>query len=338
MVVYIITGRAHAQSSGSSATAEQLFNEARELAKADKWAEACLKFEASLRYDPVLGTRLNLAACYEHIGKLASAWGLYRESMDLAKRLGDVKRHDFAQKQASALEPRLAKLTITAPAKPPAGFVVTRDGAMIDAGALGSALYVDAGMHEITASAPGFEAFTQNITLVESKTETLAIPGLKAAPVQRPDLSKPLTGKHVATTEPVVVPPPNDGHTATNDPAVARSSTRKYIAIGTGAVGAVTISIGFLFGVKANSTFGAAKELCANLVCAPLDYNKGKQLINDTRSNATISTLSVAAGSAAIVASIVMILTTPSTREHVITRVSLVTSSHGVGLAIIGGF
>jgi uncharacterized ferredoxin-like protein len=100
----------------------------------------------------------------------------------------------------------------------------------------------------------------------------------------------------------------------------------------------VTVSIGLLFGVKANSTFGDAKELCVNLACAPLDYNKGKQLINDTRSNATISTLSVAVGSAAIVASIVMILTTPNAREHVTTRVSPVTSDHGVGLAIIGGF
>ena len=102
LVMAIVAGQAHAQApqGSSSALAEQLFNQARDLVKANKWAEACPKFEASLRYDPVLGTRLNLATCYEHIGKLAKAWGLYRESIDAAKKAGDTKRADYAQKQA----------------------------------------------------------------------------------------------------------------------------------------------------------------------------------------------------------------------------------------------
>src|SRR4051795_1100570 len=109
LVLALGVGRAHAQPSpegSSSALAEQLFNQGRDLIKANNWADACPKFEASLRYDPVLGTRLNLASCYEHIGKLASAWGLYRESIELAKKAGDNKRAEYAQKQAGALEPR----------------------------------------------------------------------------------------------------------------------------------------------------------------------------------------------------------------------------------------
>src|SRR5215510_3468909 len=141
-VMLISAGHAHAQSSDSGSIAEQLFNQARDLAKAKRWAEACSKFEASLRYDPALGTRLNLATCYEHLGKLASAWSVYRESIDLARKLGDTKRRDYARNQAAALEPRLARLAIAAPARPPAGFVVTRDGTQIDPGALGIALYV----------------------------------------------------------------------------------------------------------------------------------------------------------------------------------------------------
>ena len=92
MVMWVVGGRAHAQPGASSTIAEQLFNQARDLAKANQWVEACPKFEASLRYDPVLGTQLNLATCYEHIGKLASAWGLYREATELANKAGDAKR------------------------------------------------------------------------------------------------------------------------------------------------------------------------------------------------------------------------------------------------------
>ena len=91
-------GVSHAQAQtpeGNATLAEQLFNQGRDLVKANQWADACPKFEASLRYDPVLGTRLNLATCYEHIGKLASAWGLYRESI---ARLGRTRlRVDLAR-------------------------------------------------------------------------------------------------------------------------------------------------------------------------------------------------------------------------------------------------
>ena len=47
MLVSGLVGRAHAQSADSSALAEQLFNQARDLVKANKWAEACPRFQAA---------------------------------------------------------------------------------------------------------------------------------------------------------------------------------------------------------------------------------------------------------------------------------------------------
>src|SRR4051812_17855482 len=144
-----------AQPSDTTSLAQQLFNQGRELAKNNDWAAACPKFEASLRYDPALGTRLNLATCYEKVGKIASAWGIYRDAAELAGKAGDPKRRDYALKQAVALEKRLPRLTITASAQT-AGLAVTRDGVPIDPSAFGTPLYVDPGSHEIKASAPGF--------------------------------------------------------------------------------------------------------------------------------------------------------------------------------------
>ena len=326
LVVSVVVEHAYAQSpspsGNSSALAEQLFNQARDLTKANQWAEACPKFEASLRYDPVLGTRLNLATCYEHIGKLASAWGLYRESIELARKAGDVKRADYAQKQATALEPRLPKLAISAPANPPAGFTVKRDDTPIDAGGLGVALYVDPGTHQITASAPGFEPFAVTVTLVEGKTETLAIPNLAAQPAT--DLSKPSIEHHVDATEPMVPP----------------SRTRTYVAIGVGAAGVAAVGVGLVFGAKANSTYSDAKALCdPNLVCSsPADYDKAKGLMSDARSRATTSTVLVVAGGAAIVAGAIVFLTAPHAREQASARIIPVTHDHGAGLAIMGKF
>jgi hypothetical protein len=376
IVVSIMAGRAHAQSSDVSGIAEQLFDQARELAKANRWAEACPKFEASLRYDPVLGTRLNLATCYEHIGKIASAWSLYRESINFAKKAGDVKRRNYAQQQAAALEPRLPKLAISAPAMPPAGFVVKRDGTPIDAGALGVALYVDPGTHEITASAPGFEAFTQTVTLTDGKAKTVAIPNLTAIPGPKPDLPSPPVDNHVVATEPVAAPsspahenvgitepvpttlpkPPVKNHVVTTEPMVEPSSparknigiaepvlttsaTRKYIALGIGATGVAAVGVGFLFGAKASATFNDLKALCgASLVCDPADYDKGTQLMRDARSTATLSTVLVAAGGAAIVASAIVFLTRPHPQERATARIVPMTHARGAGLAIMGRF
>lgn len=323
MVVFAVAGRVQAQPGDSSATAERLFNEARELVKVNRWAEACPKFEASLRADPALGTRLNLASCYEHLGQLAHAWSLYRESFGLADKAGDAERRDFAQAQADALEPRLARLAISAPADPPAGFSVTRDGAALDASALGSAVYVDPGRHEIVASAPGSAAFTKVVTVAAGKTETLAIPRLSSAPAPS-DAAKPPIPATAASVEPVANP----------------SQTRAYAAVGLGAAGIATVGVGLLFGANARSQLHEAKLLCGDqLVCeGDATTRLAQQLIHDARTNATASTVLVAAGCAAIVGGAILFVMRPSASERRATAVVPVAHDRGAGLAIIGRF
>lgn len=316
IVLSAIAGRAAAQ---SKTIAEQLFNEARDLAKAGKWAESCPKFEASFKQDPALGTRLNLATCYEHIGKLASAWGLYRESADLAGKAGDAKRSDYAQKQALVLEPRLPKLAITPPPKPPTGLTVQRDGAPVNVGELGLALYIDPGVHEVTASAPGFETFSQNITLVEGKTETLAIPDLTANLEQAKPIANP--EQPVVDTIPV-------------------SPTRVYVGLGIGGAGLVAVGVGLVIGSQAISANNKAKKLCGdNLVCSAENFDEGKKLIDDGRSKATISTVLVIAGGAAVAAGVVVYLTAPRARErNAAARLVPVIHETGAGIGLAGAF
>jgi hypothetical protein len=332
IIMLSVAGPVHAQSRESSTIAEQLFNDGRDLVKADRWAEACPKFEASLHYDPVLGTRLNLAMCYERVGKLASAWGLYRESMLLAKKAGDTKRARYAQKQAAALEPRLPRLAISAPANPPDGFVVKRDGTPIDPGAQGVALFVDPGAHEITAAAPGFEPFARTIASVEGKAETVAIPELERIPAPPVAAAEPPRAPPRAPAEKRVVAAP-----AVAVPAPSR--TRTYVALGVATAGAAALGVGLVFGAKARSTYGDAETLCgADLVCDPADYDKGRRLVRDARSTATVSTVLVAAGSAAVVTAAVLWLTAPRSRERTAARIVPVVGDRGAGIAAVGSF
>src|SRR4051812_29728499 len=59
-----------AQSAG--AQAEAMFREGRTLLAAGKIAEACAAFEASHKLEPAMSTLMNLAACRERNGQLAT--------------------------------------------------------------------------------------------------------------------------------------------------------------------------------------------------------------------------------------------------------------------------
>ncbi len=316
-VISVVAVRADAQ---SSAIAEQLFNEARELGKQGKWDEACPKFEASLKQDPALGTRLNLANCLERIGKLASAWGIYKDAATFARKSNDAKRADYADKQALLLEPRLPKLTITAPAAPPAGLTVQRDGAPVTSAELGLALYVDPGEHEVTASAPGFVPSSQKITLVEGKTETIVIPDLAPAP------EEPKPEEPIATPVGPETPP--------------TSSARTWIGLGVGAGGLVAVGVGLVFGKLAMSANDDAKELCGpELQCSAQNFARGKELVEDGRSKATLSTALVIGGGVAIAAGVVLFLTAPkATETQPSARIVPVVDSSGAGIGLAGSF
>src|SRR5215471_10148564 len=68
------TPRAAAQvSTEDRVAAESLFTDARRLMQAGDYEHACPKLEASRRLEPALGTTLNLADCYDKLGRTASA-------------------------------------------------------------------------------------------------------------------------------------------------------------------------------------------------------------------------------------------------------------------------
>jgi len=168
-----------AQPPTAEALAEQLFQEGRALVRTGNYADACPRFEASLRHDPALGTRLNLADCYEHVGKLASAWALYRESADIARKADDDARRKFASDHVAALGPRLPRLVIQVASTAGAtGFAVTRDGVTVDPSLFGVATFVDPGDHEVVASAIGYEPHILRVAVAERQIATIAVPVL----------------------------------------------------------------------------------------------------------------------------------------------------------------
>src|SRR6266542_5267230 len=130
---FALCSSAHAQNSpGDSASAQGLFDQAKKLMTQGKYSEACPKLEESQRLDPGSGTLLNMGDCYEHEGKIATAWARFLEAAAAAKAAGNVERERVSRERAAALSSKVAHLLINvAAANGPAGVEVKRDGAAV---------------------------------------------------------------------------------------------------------------------------------------------------------------------------------------------------------------
>jgi hypothetical protein len=175
-------GTARAQAA-DTALAESLFQEGKRLMNEGKPAEACPKLAESYRLDPGLGTLLNLATCHEAEGKIATAWAEFNEALSRAKREADTARADFAAARVSALAPRLSRVVVTvSPEANLPGLEVTLNGSRIAPAAWGLPVPVDPGTHEIAATAPGKQRWSERRPAPrEAQTETVRIPLLKDA-------------------------------------------------------------------------------------------------------------------------------------------------------------
>src|SRR6185369_12730876 len=147
-----------ADAQSSTAQAETLFRQGKDLMAHGRIAEACAAFDASQKLDPTIATLLNQAACREKNGQLATAWGLFLDAERQSRVAGDEatrQLHQVATDHAAKLEPRLSTLTITVPVENRVGGLeILRNNELVDPGAWNKALPVDGGSYQITARAP----------------------------------------------------------------------------------------------------------------------------------------------------------------------------------------
>lgn len=215
------------------AAAQTLFDEARQLTTTGKYADACPKFVESKRLDPSMGTKFYLADCFEHVGKLASAWTYYLEAADAAKAGGQSERAKFAEERAEALRPRLAKLAIKVPdaVRAVPGLSILRDGTAVGEVQWGSAIPIDLGAHVVTASAPQRKS-------VELKVEATAEGSVVEVIVPALDPAAPPPAPKAQPAPPPPPPPPT-------------SSGRRTAGFVVGAVGIAGLAVGAGLGVVA---------------------------------------------------------------------------------------
>jgi hypothetical protein len=268
-----VASPAFAQSGSNKAAAEALFSEGRSLAAAGKCPEAIPKFQASQKLDPGIGTLLNLAECYEQVGKTASAWAEYREIISLARAAGSKEREELAAQKAKALEPKLSRLAVKTTGDV-SGVSIKRDGEALEAAEVGVAIPVDPGTHVIEASAPGKQTFSRSVEVgKEGDSQVVEIPALADATTE--------TGAAGPSEQPA-------------DKGGGSGATQRTIGLVLGGVGIAGIAVGAVFGLQAGSKWDDAKSKCDAYPYGCGD--DGVSLGDDAKSAATISTLGFIAG------------------------------------------
>ncbi len=310
-------GVARAAGPEDEAKAKALFDEARDLVKDGKWAEACDKLAASKRLVPRMLTTYRLADCHEHVGKTASAHAGFVEAAELAKAVGDADKRQDALARAKQVEAKLSRVVLDLPADP--SITIRIDGVSIAPALVREKLPLDPGEHELVASADGKKPRTTTFTVPEGPALThVAVEPLEAAATES---EKPA---------PVVVaPPPTDGLPADTGP-----TTFKTVGWATLGVGLVAVGLGTYLGLSAKSLDDDAAKLCEPRGCTP----EGKALNDDARARGNVATVVFTLGAVAAASGLAMVLIAPSKSSKTTATVSPWVAHTGGGLGLQGRF
>ena len=151
--------------------AETAFAQGRDLMRRGNYIAACAAFEQSQRIDPARGTQYNLAGCYAQVGKLATAWSLFR---DLERSDSNEVRRTRSAEEAAALAPRVPRLKLVLKPKV-SGVQVHMNGQDVDA-RIGVEAPVDLGSYALVADAPGYQPWHATVDITdEGKVITVVI-------------------------------------------------------------------------------------------------------------------------------------------------------------------
>jgi hypothetical protein len=277
---FVSVQRAAAQSSADVPLAEQLFQEGQALFRQKRYAEACPKFEESERLDPGGGTLFQLASCHALTGKTASAWAEFDEVALLAKQRNRPDIEQAAREQVRALEPRLSRIVIVVSdaARNVESLSVRRDGTVLGPAALGTAMPVDPGAHEISAGAPGYRPWNISVVLgPDGDAKTVTVPALVVLPKTEP-----------ATVAPALRLVTREVRVTKYSPALI------YGVLGVGVAG---VGLATFFGVESYVKERDARDKCKANPCGDAS---GVQASKDGVTDANVANVAAAAGIVAL--------------------------------------
>ncbi len=263
--------------------AEALFEQGRQALAAGDLETACAKLRASEQLDPAAGTRANLADCEERRGHIATAWAMYRSTLDKLPP-GDT-RVDIVRQRIAKLEARLPKLVLKlATGAAPETTVREGDAKLGDAATYGVPLPLDPGVHHLTVAATGRVPHSIDATLTEGETTTVTVePGM---PVTTP-----------VSSSPPPIPRRRDDAETKPLPATNTPSSGPWVV---GGVGAAALVVGAVTGAIVLQKKGIVDAHCTNGPPPTCRDQTGMDAASAVRTLGPVTTASLVVGAAGL--------------------------------------
>lgn len=312
--------------------ASALFREGRRLVDEQRYGEACERFEQSLKLADGLGTRFNLADCWEHVGRIASAQAAFTEVAIAAHAAGQIDRETVARERAAALEARVSRVTIDMQASAGDQPTVLQNGGLVKPENWGKAQPVDPGTQLIEVTAAGRLPWSSRVQVPSGGAMVwVTVPRLLEDPKARQAARAP--------REPVKKKALRKG-----PPEKPRDM--RAVSLGLAALGVSGIAAGTAFALKYKSFADDADAICPSLTapCSEEDSLRRDSLDNDAEAAGTGAIISFGVGGAALLGAFIshFVLDTRGkvSRERQETSLQLapVVGSHGLGLVGRGQF
>jgi hypothetical protein len=248
----VSTGRRVAESDREAA-AWVSFRLGRELLAKGAYEAAAREFEESVRLDPGAGTMLNVAYCYELLGRGFRAWTAYRAAAALAHENGKLQWEKAALARSVQVDASLAHIVIDLDEKTDSTEIdLQLDGVLLPPTIRAKPVPVEAGRHELRASAgERHGSVTFEITKDERGDIRIASPGLEGVPGATPIASAVGVQPSRARSEP---PFAGSESRADRTRAPERSKLLTAAVVATG-VGGASLALAGALGLWAKSTY-----------------------------------------------------------------------------------
>jgi hypothetical protein len=304
--------------------AQTLFDEGKQLMADGNYTAACSKFADSQRADPGLGTQFHLADCWQHVGRMASAWALFRDIESQAHARGETGRERVAHDRASALEPFLPRLAIQPhEGDMNQGLRILRDGTEIGREQWGVAVPIDPGAHTVAVYVAGKQPWGTAVEVpVDAKITAVDLPPVSTfqstavaasarpapatpAAAPQPGPTPPASSPGVASMMPETTTPPPETPTLENHGGVQRGIGWFLVGLGAAGVGSSTYFITQWLSYRSQ-----ADPHCAGDQCDPV----GTQLHQNATTQGHAAIIAGAGGAVALIVGGLLVATAPGPR------------------------
>jgi hypothetical protein len=293
---------AEEEPSSQGAAAKELFDEGLDGMLDKDFERGCAALEKSYQLEPLPGVGFTAGECFYRWGKLAAAqrhleW--FRERFDQmpAKEQAEQEhRMEVAAKRLEELAQRVPLLTVQLPASAPEGTVVLHNGTELPAEELGSPRAHEVGRHTFLVRLPSGEERERGLLAQEGDRRIIT-------------LDLPLPGAQ-PSTDPAEIEDAEADDEADGEPWLTGDQMR-WIAYGLGGFGAANLIISAVTGGLVFSEKSTMEDNCIDFRCNA----EGFDAAESAQSLATVSTVSLIIGLAALGGGAALWLLAPSDEE-----------------------